>query len=249
MYQKEAGLQLSSKASFLLGLLGGVLALCTIGFFVLLGIMLTSDATACEAETAQPAAKAPAAAPPTAPDPDEGGVGAIKPVSDSDHVTGPSDPDLTMIVYTDIECPFCSRFHPSMEQVQEELGDRVQVVMRHFPLSFHANAKSAANAAECAGEQDMFFEYVHELFANNTRLGNDLYEEIAEDLGLSMGKFSDCVDTDKYAAKINADFQSGVAAGVQGTPGSLLIPKVGEPEIIPGAVPADQLIGIIESMM
>lgn len=243
---KDGGLQLSPKASFILGLVGGVLVLCTIGFFVLLGIMLGGDGKVADAKPSPAAPAAPSA--PTAPPADEG-PGEIKPIGDADHWTGPEDADVTMIVYTDIECPFCSRFHPSMAQVQEELGDSVRVAVRHFPLSFHQNARGAANAAECAGEQDMFFEYLDELFSNQASLGTSFYKKAASDLGLNTSKFNDCLDSQKYDSKVTADFQSGIAAGVKGTPGSLLIPKGGEAELVPGAIPYDQLKAMIQSML
>jgi protein-disulfide isomerase len=250
MHNDNGGMKLSPKASFALGMAGGVLVLCTIGFFILLGMVLDgkkgADVGPAVDAGPQPSAQVPTN---TAPEPEGPTVGQITPVSEDDNVLGNEDAAVTLMVYTDFECPYCGRFHPSVEQAIEDFGDDVRVVIRNFPLSFHQKAVPAANAAECAGEQGEYFEYVSELFANQTKLGDDLYEEIASDLGLSMSSFRTCLEEDRYEGKISADLSSGMAAGVTGTPGTLIISEGSEPQLVPGAVPYAQFKAMIEAAL
>jgi len=251
MSHEHEGVRLSPKASFALGMLGGVLVLCSIGFFVLIGLIMNGNValgdTAAAAEEVDGADVA--AQPAVEPEDDGTTVGDITPIGGNDHVVGPEDAPVTLIVYTDFECPYCGSFHPSLEQALEYFDGQVRATIRNFPLSFHANARPAANAAECAGEQGEYFEYVSELFANQADLGNDLYEEIAADLGLKMSQFRDCVENSKYDSKITADQNGGLAAGIQGTPGTLIIPTNGEPQLVPGAVPFEQFKAMIEAVL
>ncbi|MBU0624979.1 DsbA family protein [Patescibacteria group bacterium] len=247
--QGNSGITLSPKVSFILGLVGGVLVLCTVGFFILLGLILDGQANFGNGSTAtdpnkvvQPSALNPT---PTAA-PEEDIIGEIKPIDENDHVLGPDDAEVTLIVYTDFECPFCGRFHPTLQQALKEYDGQIQTTIRHFPLSFHANARPAANAAECAGEQGKFFEYANALFENQSSLGSDLYQQLAEDLNLNTSKFSTCLQEQKYDSKISADMSSGITAGVQGTPGTIILSSNGEPQMVPGAVPYEQLKAMID---
>lgn len=251
MSNEHEGVRLSSKASFALGMVGGVLVLCTIGFFVLLGMVMNGGVElGAAAAAAEEAGGDSVDVVPSLPEDDGPTVGTIPPINDSDYVVGPADADVTLIVYTDFECPYCGRFHTTFEQALDDFDGQVRATIRNFPLSFHANAEPAANAAECAGEQGKYFEYAHELFANQTSLSDDLYEEIASDLGLKMSQFRNCVADEKYAGKITSDANGGMMAGVQGTPGTLIIPSDGgEPQLVPGAVPYDQFKLMIESVL
>jgi len=235
-----------------MGLLGGVLVLCTIGFFILLGLVLDGKANLGEeALAAQPSADAvaPSAPSPTPAPPPDAGVGDVKPIGEDEHILGSANAAVSLISYTDIECPFCGRFHPTLEKAVEEFDGQVKATVRHFPLSFHQNARSAANAAECAGEQGKYFEFLHELFANQGGLGTDFYDEVAGDLGLNASKFGDCVASEKYDDKISADMSSGLAAGVKGTPGTIIVGPNGDPQLVPGAVPYEQLKAMIEAAL
>jgi protein-disulfide isomerase len=240
---------LSPKISFALGLIGGILILCTIGFFILLGLILDDKTGLNNRGNANPTQiTQPDTQNPTVPS-NENAVGDIKPIGEEDHVIGSSKAKVTLIVYTDFECPFCSRFHPTFKQALEEFDGQIQAAIRHFPLSFHTKARSAANAAECAGEQGKFFEYADALFENQTSLGDDLYNQTAKDLKLNLDKFSNCLKENKYDEKINADMSSGIAANVQGTPGTIILSANGEPQLVPGAVPYEQLKAMIEAAL
>jgi protein-disulfide isomerase len=249
MSNENTSITLTPKLSFILGLLGGVLAICTIGFVIVMSMMFRGDGIGMK-KVAAPSAAAPSAAAPSAAAPSAAGdVGALPEVTKDDHVRGGKNASVTIVEYSDFECPFCSRFHPTVQQAMEEYGDDIRWVYRHFPLSFHPSALPAANAAECAGEQGKFWEYADELFANQASLGDALYTKLAGDLKLNMSKFNDCVASSKYAQAIADDQAGGVAAGVTGTPGSIIVGKDGSKQLVPGAVPYAQLKAMIDAAM
>ncbi len=248
---QKGGLVISPKASFILGLVGGAMALCTIGFFILLyavmsGMLGSKSATAKQAPVAvnQPAAPSPSAAPPTtAPSAPVAGV------TSDDHVRGSSSAPVTMIEYSDYECPFCQRFHETMKQVMKDYSGKVRWVFRHFPLSFHANAQPAALAAECASEQGKFWEFTDAAYQSQANLGDALFSQIASDLKLNKSKFDSCVSSKKYASVISADQASGSAAGVDGTPATFIIAADGSQELVPGALPYEQVKPMIDAAL
>lgn len=182
----------------------------------------------------------------TAPTPTTGGTapsGQLAAVTDDDHLRGDlKKADVVIVEYSDFECPFCSRHHPTMLQVAEEYGDKVAWVYRHFPLSFHPEAEPAALASECAAEQGKFWEYADELFANQTSLSSDYYGTLAGTLGLNQNKFDECVSSKKYQAEVDADTASGAAAGVNGTPATFI-----NGQLVSGAVPFASLKSIIDA--
>jgi protein-disulfide isomerase len=170
--------------------------------------------------------------------------GQLAAATDDDHVRGGDidKADVVIIEYSDFECPFCSRHHPTMLQVMEEYGDKVAWVYRHFPLSFHPEAKPAALASECAAEQGKFWEYADALFENQTLLADGYYATLAGELGLNANKFNDCFDSAKYQAVVDADTASGAAAGVNGTPATFI-----NGQLVSGAVPFASLKTIIDA--
>lgn len=164
-------------------------------------------------------------------------------VTDSDHVRGDIEKAKVVIVeYSDYECPFCGRHHPTMLDIMDQYGDDVAWVYRHFPLSFHPEAKPAALAAECANEQDKFWEFTDELYANQDSLSADYYGEVADKLGLKRSQFDDCVESEKYASVISTDSSSGRAAGVTGTPATFV-----NGQLVSGAVPLETFTDLIDA--
>lgn len=158
----------------------------------------------------------------------------LRPADETDHIWGDLNAPVKMVVYSDFECPFCYDFHSTTQEIKDEFGDRVAVIFRHYFLSSHSNALLAAQASECAGEQDKFWPMYDKLFEDG-RAGNLNMEEFkqdAEDLGLNQAKFNKCLDEEKYRDKILAQKQEGKEAGVIGTPTIF----VGN-EIYPGAYP------------
>ena len=141
--------------------------------------------------------------------------------ADDDPVKGNPDAPVTIIEFSDFQCPYCASFFsdtlPQIEQNYIDTG-KVKLVYRDFPLSFHANAEPAAEAAECAGEQGKYWEMHDKLFENQASLSAASYKQWAADLGLDTAKFDSCLDSSKYASEIQKDVQDGQAAGVSGTP-------------------------------
>ena len=131
---------------------------------------------------------------------------------------GPKGAPITIIEFTDYQCPFCSRVRATMNQVIGEYKDQVRYVLRDFPLSFHQFAKKAHEAAHCAGDQGKYWDYNKELWANQQTLQPDKLKEYAKKLKLNSGKFDKCLDSGKYTKKVEENVEYGMSVGAQGTP-------------------------------
>jgi protein-disulfide isomerase len=143
------------------------------------------------------------------------------------HVLGRADAPITMVEFTDLECPYCRAFHVgAFERLKREYIDtgKVRFVSRDFPLAFHPNARPAALAVRCAGEQGKFWEMRHVVTLNATSLGPPTYARLAAELGLDVGRFSACVAEDRHRAAIDRDVAEATKAGVTGTPSFVLGP-------------------------
>lgn len=232
------------QISFLLGLLGGVAVISTVGFVILLVLYFGGNGFGGGAAALvrnNPSINQ--GNQPTAPT----GPVDVK-VSSSDHITGNPKAKVTMIVFSDYQCPFCGRFHPTLKQVIATYGDKIRVVFKHFPLdSIHPNARPAANASECVaalGGNDAFWQYTDKLFEKQTQLSDTLYTQLAKEVGVSESSFNSCYQAKKYASKVDADYQQGLAAGVQGTPAAFV-----NGTLIPGAVPFEQVKSVIDAAL
>lgn len=131
---------------------------------------------------------------------------------------GPADAEVTIVEYSDLECPFCARVVPTLDQIQEEYGDKVRIVFRDFPLGNHQRAIPAAEAALCAHDQDKFWEYHDKIFENQKSLADSDLKSYAEELELNMDEFNACTESNKYRTQIAQDQQRGQQLGVTGTP-------------------------------
>ncbi len=169
-------------------------------------------------------------------------------ISEKDHIRGNPEAPVTIIEYSDFQCPFCASFHPTMEQILENYPDKVRWVYKHFPLdSIHPQARPAAEASECVWEQkgnDGFWEFADRLFENQERLGKELYQELATKMGLNLDQFNNCLSSRKYKDKVEADYQEGKQVGVKGTPASFV-----NGEEVFGAVPYENLKEIVEKTL
>ncbi|MAF80331.1 hypothetical protein CL629_04620 [bacterium] len=167
----------------------------------------------------------------------------VKDVNKKDHIRGNPNAKVVIIEFSDLECPFCQRFHETMKQAVDEFGDEVAWVFRHLPLEMHSKAKREAEASECAAElggNDAFWKYVDRVFEIsplNNGLDLNLLPQIAEDIGLNKEKFESCLEGGKQADKVEEDIEDAVASGGRGTPYSVIITKNGEKFSIPGALP------------
>ncbi len=136
------------------------------------------------------------------------------------NIQGNTKAKVTLIEYSDYQCPYCANAHPIVLALQQKYGSKINFAHKHFPLSFHPYAVPAALAAECAGEQGKYFEYHNILFDSQDKLGTDSVQYLvwAKDLGLDTEKFSSCLSSGKYLQKIQKEQQEGLADGVSGTP-------------------------------
>lgn len=131
---------------------------------------------------------------------------------------GPKNAPVTVIEFTDYQCPFCGRVRPTVNQITSEYKDEVKYVIRDFPLSFHQYAKKAHEAAHCAGDQKKYWEYNKILFSDQNALQIEKLKKYASDLKLNTNKFNKCLDEGKFAKKVEEDIKVGIDAGVSGTP-------------------------------
>jgi protein-disulfide isomerase len=145
---------------------------------------------------------------------------------------GPASAPVTLVAYSDFQCPFCRRAAPHVRKLVETYPDTVRLVWRHFPLPGHPDARAAAEAAACAGEQDAFWEYHDQLFGNQDALGSTDLRRYAEDLGVDVSQFDACVESHRYESMVTDDLTSGSRLGVSATPavfinGRLILGAVG----------------------
>ncbi|HXF44191.1 MAG TPA: DsbA family protein [Candidatus Paceibacterota bacterium] len=191
-----------------------------------------------------------------APDKNTPTTADIRSVSSEDHILGSASADIIIVEYSDLECPFCKRFHPVMKQVLASYGSEVAWVYRHLPLdSLHSKARKEAEATECAAElggNDAFWAYVDKIFEvtpSNNGLDLTLLPKIAKDIGLDEAKFTVCLDSGKYASKIQSDVDDATKAGARGTPFSLVLKDKKIAGTIPGALPFDQVKLLIDAVL
>ncbi len=235
----------SPKQTFTFGLVGGLLVLCSIGFFVLLGIVLMGDSGFNLKSAAKAADAAGAVADPTAQNPVIADPREVDP--DTDHILGAKNAKVTVIEYSDFQCPFCARFHPTMQKIVQTYGKDVRWVYRHFPLeSIHQNARPLALASECAAEQGKFWEFADAIIPDN---GAGTLENYASKSGVNYAKMKSCIDSGKYEAAVDEDAQDAVAAGGQGTPYSVIIGPNGNAVPLSGAQPYEAVEAAVKSLL
>lgn len=132
---------------------------------------------------------------------------------------GPESAPVTIVEFSDFQCPFCSRVIPTLNKVTDTYGDRVRLVFRQFPLnSIHPQAQKAAEAALCADEQEKFWEMHDAMFDDQSKLQVANLKSTAAALELDAAAFAECLDSGRHAEQVNADLQAGMEAGVTGTP-------------------------------
>lgn len=141
------------------------------------------------------------------------------PVDESPVFGNTTNPKLTIVEFTEFQCPYCSRIAPTMKDLMDKHPGEIKFIYKNFPLSFHANAKPAAAAAIAAQKQGKFWEYRYALAPHSRELGDSIYVAVAKEVGLNIEQFNkDRVLDDAMNARIQKDFDLGVKVGVQGTP-------------------------------
>lgn len=228
-------------------------AIVVAGALIAAALYFTGD----RAPAGNTVAAQPAGAPPAAADPGQVAgitVGDFREVTEADHIRGAKNAKVTIIEYSDLECPFCARFHPTVQQLVDEFPNDVRWVYRHFPLAqLHSKAENEAQATECAGEQGKFWEYVDLIFevtpSNDGLLATQL-PTLAEQVGVAnIAQFNDCLSSGKYADKVAADLQDAAAAGGRGTPYSILIGPDGTTTPLSGAQPYASVKAAVEALL
>ncbi len=240
---------LPPRIAFFAGFAGGVLLILAVGFFILLGIMVkdspgakaankdNGDAAVVVDNNAQPADTVPTADLPA--------------ITDQDHVRGAANAKVTLVEYSDFECPYCQKFHETMKQVLSAYPNDVRVIYRHFPLtSLHAGAMKKAEGSECANElggSNAFWGFHDAMFEGTVTV--DGLADVADGLGLDKTAFQKCLDSGKYTSVVQGEEDAGATAGVTGTPASFVIGPDGEPRLVPGALPIESMKQLIDSVL
>ena len=137
---------------------------------------------------------------------------------DDDPVRGPATAAVTIVEFTDFQCPSCAKAQPMLEEVLKAYGNKVKLVVRDFPLAMHANARKAAEAANAANEQGKFFEYTALLFQRQDALDVASLKKYATQVGLNRARFDAALDSGKYAAEVRHDMDDGQLYGIDSTP-------------------------------
>ena len=154
---------------------------------------------------------------------------------------GPKDAPVTIVEFSDFECPYCGAAHDTVEQVMSTYAGKVRLVYRQFPLSFHPHAAKAAEASLCAADQGKFWEYHDVLFKNQKKLEPTDLKAHATEVGIDSQKFGQCLDSGDKKKAVDADQQAGLQAGVGGTP-AFFINGI----FLNGAQPIDEFKKIID---
>jgi protein-disulfide isomerase len=155
---------------------------------------------------------------------------------------GPPKAPVTIVEFTDLECPYCLQMNTALKQIRRDYGDSVRLVMRAFPLAqLHPNSIKAAEACYCAADQGRFWEYRNKVFEDQKNMSVLSLSMKAEDMGLDVKEFERCLSTGKYAGRIKADIEAGQALGVNSTP-TLFI----NGRLLKGALPVQEIVKVIE---
>jgi protein-disulfide isomerase len=173
-----------------------------------------------------------------------------------DHIFGNPDAPITLIEYSDFECPFCKRFHPEVEQLLENNADNVRWVYRHFPLEFHnPGAQKQAEASECVARlngNDAFWTFAELLYKRTKSNGKGFplqnLTPLAEEIGVDGVAFSECLDSGEMATRVKEDHENGIKVGISGTPGGFLVNQDGNTRLVAGALPLDNLQALVDEL-
>ncbi len=183
---------------------------------------------------------------------------AIRPITDKDHIKGSKDAKIVVVEYSDFECPFCKRFHFTMNKLVNEYEGDVAWVYRHFPLDvLHPkNARKAALASECVASMagnDAFWRFTDKYFeitpANDLNNLDKTLPELAKAAGVSYTELVKCVESKRFADKVEEDAQNAQATGGQGTPWNIIVTKDGRYLPLSGAMPYETMKKIIDKIL
>lgn len=163
-------------------------------------------------------------------------------VEPDDPAVGAADAPVTIVAFSDFQCPFCARVKPTLEQLRATYGDDVRVVWKDFPLtSIHPQAFRAAEASRCAAEQEKYFEYHARLFEHQQALDRNALSQYASEIGIDTTRFEDCLESGRYTARVQRALDHGTSLGVQATPALFINGRH-----LDGAQPFDVFAAIID---
>lgn len=172
-------------------------------------------------------------------------VDASKLINSSDAMRGPKKAEVTIVEFSDYQCPYCGRFfEETLPILLKTYEGKVRFVFKDFPLPMHPEAPKASEAAHCAGDQDKYWEYHDILFANQTSLGEDALKGYARQLNLETQTFDACLSSGKYTGKVKEATAVGRGAGVNGTPTFFI-----NGERLVGAQPIDEFKRRIDQIL
>lgn len=177
------------------------------------------------------------------------------PFASGGHSIGRADAPLVMVEYSDYQCPFCRQYHVgTFNDIKKNYVDsgRVRYINRDFPLAFHENARRAAMAARCAGEQGRFWDLRHAMIVNASELGGQNIVKYASEIKLQVSGFQACLDSGRYAKDVDRDLEEGAQTGVSGTPSFVIGRLVNgrlEGERLVGAMPYQNFASILDEML
>jgi protein-disulfide isomerase len=169
--------------------------------------------------------------------------------SDNRYVKGGEEPKVTIVEFSDYECPFCARVHPTIDRIVEESNGEVAWEYRHFPLPIHRNAMSSAIAAECVGElrgNDAFWNFSDFLFTNQRSLSENTYISGAESMGISATELQSCMTREDIKERIEEDMKIASTLGGGGTPFNVVVYQDGSIRAVPGALPYEQFKALVQ---
>ena len=205
------------KLNFLTWAVGFTIVITLINSYSLVNLNSRVDiSNILEAQGGIPSAAAPTQPNQAAQEPTRGTISV-----DDDPVKGDANAPITIVEFSDFECPFCARFYSqTYKQLETEYIDtgKVKLVFRDFPLGFHQNAQKASEAAECADDQGKFWEMHDAIFENQQSLSISSLKQWAGQIGLDTGEFNSCLDSGKHSEEVQSDFREGATYGVSGTP-------------------------------
>lgn len=173
----------------------------------------------------------------------------------TDHIRGSADAPITLVEYSDTECPFCKVFHATLQRLLTEYDGKVRWVYRHLPIDqLHSKARKEAEAVECAGEQGKFWEYLDRIFAvtpANNGLDPAQLPVIAKDVGLDVAAFETCLASGKYAERIQKDVEDGTLASGNrpGTPFTVVLGPGDTKLPLVGAQPYDNVKQVVDTLL
>lgn len=243
------------RFAFLAGFISATALLSVIGLVIMLGVVLSGDTN--DDNDAKPSVNTAAAVKAgantnTNPSPTAAAKSEKIDMNGLRNIQG--EGEITIVEFSDTECPFCKRFHETMLQVAENYDGKIRWAYKHFPLQqLHKKAPREAEATECAADQGKFWEYTDLLFAttsSNDSLPDEKLYEFADTLKIDRKKFDDCLASGEKKAIVDADASEAVSLGGTGTPFPLIVDKNGNVlEAIRGAVPYETLSAALDTYL